>query len=394
MYRFPWLLVALLLVCPLGATAQTRHIDFETLPDGSVPTDDMLIGNQYGVYGLTFELLGAGPGQTGPRIAKVGYPKTAFDGAGGPDQPRNDTQDQVGQYFLTDDGVHDSNECGLRITYTVPVRRAYGELLDVDNNELWSVKALDAYGAVIAQDTISKYDQGGGNGGAVPWQFDLDQDIHQIELIPWGTGSSYRFGLAFDNFRPSSTPGVPECAIVGPDQGEVGQTLTFDGSGSSDEDGSIVAHHWDFGDGQSGHGQVVNHAFAAPGTYQVTLTVVDDDGNETSGVHEPACVQTVTIRDAYGPPPTEVRGIAPNPFVRARGHEYVSFRDPLFAGATVAIYDVAGTRVQQFQVPEGQERFDWNVTSAAGEQLASGIYIYVIQPVTGQTIRGKLAVIR
>ncbi|MGL5810630.1 MAG: PKD domain-containing protein [Nocardioides sp.] len=50
----------------------------------------------------------------------------------------------------------------------------------------------------------------------------------------------------------------------------------FDASASSDPDGSIVAYNWDFGDGTTGTGQLVNHTYASPGTYLVTLTVKDN----------------------------------------------------------------------------------------------------------------------
>src|SRR5699024_6432395 len=37
---------------------------------------------------------------------------------------------------------------------------------------------------------------------------------------------------------------------------------------------------WDFGDGSTGTGQITNHTYAEPGTYTVTLTVVDQCGCE------------------------------------------------------------------------------------------------------------------
>ncbi|CAN5880373.1 hypothetical protein BH24GEM1_BH24GEM1_09240 [soil metagenome] len=52
---------------------------------------------------------------------------------------------------------------------------------------------------------------------------------------------------------------------------------SFNGSGSTDSDGTITSYAWNFGDGASGTGATVNHSYAAGGTYSVTLTVTDDD---------------------------------------------------------------------------------------------------------------------
>ena len=73
----------------------------------------------------------------------------------------------------------------------------------------------------------------------------------------------------------------PQANAVGPHQGVVGEALFFDGRASSDPDGKIVRHHWDFGDDKGYTGSTAWHTFAAPGTYKVTLVVVDDDGHRT-----------------------------------------------------------------------------------------------------------------
>jgi PKD repeat protein len=55
-------------------------------------------------------------------------------------------------------------------------------------------------------------------------------------------------------------------------------TASFDASGSSDPDGSIVSYVWDFGDGSTATGKTTTHTFAKAGSYTVKLTVADNRG--------------------------------------------------------------------------------------------------------------------
>jgi hypothetical protein len=82
---------------------------------------------------------------------------------------------------------------------------------------------------------------------------------------------SYSFTIAAGN--------IPPVADAGPDQtAAFGATVTFNGSGSYDPDGSIVSYGWNFGDGSTGTGEITTHAYSTDGTYTVTLTVTDNDG--------------------------------------------------------------------------------------------------------------------
>lgn len=93
---------------------------------------------------------------------------------------------------------------------------------------------------------------------------------------------------------PDETPPV---ANAGPDQTvEVGTTVTFDASGSSDNMG-IASCKWNFGDGTYENGMVTTHTYTTPGTYNVTLTVRDAAGNSATDT------TTVIIKEAPPPPP-------------------------------------------------------------------------------------------
>jgi photosystem II stability/assembly factor-like uncharacterized protein len=57
-----------------------------------------------------------------------------------------------------------------------------------------------------------------------------------------------------------------------------GVTCNFNGSASSDPDGTITSYAWNFGDGTTGSGPTVSHTYAAVGAFTATLTVTDNGG--------------------------------------------------------------------------------------------------------------------
>lgn len=65
----------------------------------------------------------------------------------------------------------------------------------------------------------------------------------------------------------------------------------FDGSGSSDSDGSIVSYSWSFGASSA----TASNTFPSEGTYSVSLTVTDDGGASDTET------QSVTVTDGSNP---------------------------------------------------------------------------------------------
>lgn len=95
----------------------------------------------------------------------------------------------------------------------------------------------------------------------------------------------------------------PICDAGGPYSGYLGYPIEFDGTASTDPDGTIVSYEWDFGDGETGSGPTPSHTYSLPGPYTATLTVTDDTQltSTCSALVEVAVDNMPPICDAGGP---------------------------------------------------------------------------------------------
>lgn len=157
--------------------------------------------------------------------------------------------------------------------------------------------------------------------GGLIYQFSIGSNAELSPLVPpsvtpggcpigsWMTADGAHlytpnYGHAYvDQYDVSSTgaltPKSPATAAAGsgslamiipPDQGPVaafsakagkaGKATKFNGSTSSDSDGTVAVYHWSFGDGHSlsNGGATPSHTYKKAGKYKVTLTVTDDSG--------------------------------------------------------------------------------------------------------------------
>jgi sugar lactone lactonase YvrE len=89
----------------------------------------------------------------------------------------------------------------------------------------------------------------------------------------------------------------PPLAEAGPDQVViVGESVQFDGTGSSDPDGAIVSYNWEFGDGMTRSGAIVGHVYTSAGAFTATLTVTDDHdavATDTAGIAVLTAVEAI-----------------------------------------------------------------------------------------------------
>jgi len=116
--------------------------------------------------------------------------------------------------------------------------------------------------------------------------------------IPMGSTNVYGQGrLSLQ--PPTGSNQSPTAAFTwSPSAPQVGVTVTFNGTGSSDSDGWVASYAWDYGDGSTGTGSITTHSYAAPGVYSVQLTVTDNDGATATRT------QQITVSASANNPPT------------------------------------------------------------------------------------------
>jgi PKD repeat protein len=72
----------------------------------------------------------------------------------------------------------------------------------------------------------------------------------------------------------------PVAMIEGPSIGEIGISILFSSNGSYDPEGGVITYRWDFGDGITSIEENPTHIFADAGTYEVILTIYDEEGKK------------------------------------------------------------------------------------------------------------------
>lgn len=103
----------------------------------------------------------------------------------------------------------------------------------------------------------------------------------KVTLDKWDNTSSggnytiFLTGATFGTDSGNQQPVIDSGPFAVPNPAAVGQPVDFSVV-ASDPDDDLLTITWDFGDASSDTGDLVTHAFAAPGSYLVTVTV--DDG--------------------------------------------------------------------------------------------------------------------
>jgi len=101
-------------------------------------------------------------------------------------------------------------------------------------------------------------------------------------------------------FGPEKKNKSPTAVIsASPLSGEISLNVSFNGSASTDTDGSIVSYTWDFGDGNTSIEMALTYVYTVVGSYSVTLTVSNSEGTDTETVSEYITVSETAVPEVY-----------------------------------------------------------------------------------------------
>ncbi|MEM8898696.1 MAG: PKD domain-containing protein [Bacteroidota bacterium] len=144
--------------------------------------------------------------------------------------------------------------------------------------------AVDGSGSTDADGSIVSYAWDFGDGetatGETATNLYDEEGSFTIQLIVTDNlgGTDTSTTVVTISAPPNELP-VADFSVT-PDTGTAPVTITFNATASTDSDGTIASYDWDFGDGNTGTGQITSHLYNNGGTLTVQLIVTDDDGGK------------------------------------------------------------------------------------------------------------------
>jgi hypothetical protein len=208
-------------------------------------------------------------------------------------------------------------------------------------------------------------------------------------------------------YEYKATP--PVAVLGGPTTLAIGESADLNAGNSTDADGDPLTFAWDFGDGSTGTGSAVAHAFAAAGSYVVTLTATDSAGISSTA--------TKTIEVAANTPPPVVEpkliGLKANPRkVKARksapilvpgGQKGLVFELSAAAKLTLTLERCKGKHgcsktkairgSAEFEAPTGGSAIVFKGSLDGKNKLRKGRYIAMLAVEGGDRATAKLKVV-
>ncbi len=253
-----------------------------------------------------------GSGSSDPDGSIASYDWDFGDGSSGSGVSPSVTYASAGSYTVsltvTDDGGAASAAATTSVTVSVGLQPPVADAGGPYSGTVATAIDFDGTGSADPDGSIVSYDWNFGDGsngsGPTPSHAYGSGGVFTVTLTVTDSDNLQDTATANVNVADASGTQPPVADAGGPYSGKTGTAIPFDGSGSTDPDGSIANYDWDFGDGNGTSGASPVHTYAAAGNYTVTLTVTDDTGRSDSAstsaqVSDP--VNQVPTADPGGP---------------------------------------------------------------------------------------------
>ncbi|NOX62449.1 MAG: PKD domain-containing protein [Chloroflexi bacterium] len=208
------------------------------------------------------------------------------DGAGGQGATVTHVYDLPGAYIVTltvtdEKGLSDSTSVQVRIEEQAeppkaviqgPALAKAGEAVRFDGSASTGGRPIVNY--------AWNFGDGAQGVGAVVEHTYAEAGAYQVTLIVTDNAGETSEAVVEITIEPAEeTP--PTAIIQGPAQAVMGEKVTFDATGSQAGSSPIVNYAWDLGNGETPSGpreSKVTTTYEEPGTYEVMLTVIDENG--------------------------------------------------------------------------------------------------------------------
>ena len=201
------------------------------------------------------------------------------------------TADLDGSYVVQltiDDGTDSASDSVIITVGTIPSNIPPTADAGTDQSVIeGDTVTLDGSGSTDTDGTIETY---AWSEGAIPLGAGVTLDIstlsvgiHTITLTVADNDGASASDDVLVTVTAAPIPNIPPTADAGTDQSVIeGDTVTLDGSGSTDTDGTIETYAWSEGAIPLGAGVTLDISTLSVGIHTITLTVADNDGASAS----------------------------------------------------------------------------------------------------------------